>query len=121
VDAVHEVTSGRGVDVVIEAAGVDVAITTGVQCARPGGRLALAGIPSTPVSSFPAAPARRKGLTFAMVRRMRNTYPRAIELATSGIDLDSLVSARFPLSEAADAFAYAAARHGDKVVVSPAG
>jgi L-iditol 2-dehydrogenase len=119
VDAVREVTSDRGVDVVIEAAGVDAAIAASVHCVRPGGRIALAGIPSTPVSSFPAAPARRKGLTFVMVRRMRDTYRRAIDLATSGIDLDSLVSARFPLTEAADAFTYAASRRGDKTVVTP--
>jgi L-iditol 2-dehydrogenase len=118
-DGVEEVTSGRGVDVVVEAAGTDLAIATGVECARPGARIALAGIPSTPGSTFPAAPARRKGLTFVMVRRMKRTYGRAADLAMSGIDLDSLVTARFPLTEVAEAFEYAAARRGDKTVVTP--
>ena len=116
-DAVAEVTDGRGVDVVIELAGTDAGIATAVTAARPGGRVALAGIPSEDSSSFPAAMARRKGLTFAMVRRMKGTYPRAIALALAGVDLDLLVTERHPLVEAAKAFGAAAGRHGDKVVV----
>ena len=96
-----EATDGRGVDVVIELAGTDAAIATAVTAARPGGRVALGGIPSEDSSSFPAATARRKGLTFAMVRRMKDTYPRAIALALAGVDLDLLVTERHPLVEAA--------------------
>jgi L-iditol 2-dehydrogenase len=110
-------TSGRGADVVVEMAGADDAIATAVACARPGARIALGGIPSEPLSAFPAAPARRKGLTFAMVRRMHDTYPRALRLATSGVDLDDLVSDRFPLERTAAAFEHAVGRTGDKTVV----
>lgn len=117
-EAVLEATGGRGVDVVLEIAGTDAAITTAVAACRPGGRVALAGIPASDRSSFPAAAARRKGLTLAMVRRMNDTYPRAIALATDGIDLDQLVSETHPLIEAAKAFSAAAERHGDKVVVT---
>jgi L-iditol 2-dehydrogenase len=117
-DAVLEATGGRGVDVVVEMAGSDAAIATAVAASRPGGRVALGGIPSEHLSSFPAAAARRKGLTFAMVRRMKDTYPRAIELATRAVDLDSLVSQRHPLVEAGKAFDAAAERDGDKVVVA---
>lgn len=117
-DGVRAVTGGRGVDVVVELAGTDEAIATGVQCARPGARIALGGVPAEHLSSFPAAAARRKGLTFAMVRRMHDTYGRAIALATSGIDLDPLVTGRFGLDQAADAFTSAAARRGDKTVIA---
>jgi len=117
-EAVRDATAGRGVDVVVEMAGTDAAIATAVDAARPGARIALAGIPSADTSSFPAAAARRKGLTFAMVRRMNDTYPRAIGLATGGVDLDELVTERRPLAEAADAFTSAAGRSGNKVVVS---
>jgi L-iditol 2-dehydrogenase len=118
VEEVLEATGGRGVDVVVEAAGTDAAIATAVAASRPGGRVALAGIPSQDDSSFPAAAARRKGLTFAMVRRMNDTYPRAIALATAGIDLDALVTERHPLPEVAEAFRSASERRGDKVVVA---
>jgi len=111
-------TGGRGVDVVIEVAGTDSGIATAVSAIKPGGRIALAGIPSEDSSSFPAAAARRKGLTFAMVRRMKDTYPRAIALAAGGVDLDSLVTQRYPLSDVAKAFTVAAERGGDKVVVA---
>ena len=117
-NALAEATGGRGVDVVVEMAGTDDAITTAVHSARPGARIALGGIPSEPRSSFPGADARRKGLTFSMVRRMHDTYPRAIALATSGIDLDALVTARFPLTDAVAAFQTAADRAGDKTVVA---
>ena len=64
--------------------------------------------------------ARRKGLSLVLSRRMKNTYPRAIDLATRGlVDLRSLVTDRFSLTEAATAFATAAAREGLKVIVEP--
>jgi len=112
-----EATGGRGADVVIEVAGNDAAIGTAVDAARPGARVVLAGIPSEHSSSFPAATARRKGLTFVMSRRMHETYPLAIALATGGLDLDSLVTARYRLDEAAAAFTSAVERSGDKVVI----
>lgn len=111
------VTGGRGADVVIELAGNDDAIGTAVDAARPGARVVLAGIPSGATSSFVAATSRRKGLTFVMSRRMHETYPLAIDLATHGLDLDSLVTARYPLDHAAAAFTAAVARTGDKVVI----
>lgn len=114
---IEEATGGRGVDVAIEMAGTDEAISTAVTCARPGARIALGGIPSASHSHFPAAPARRKGLTFAMVRRMHDTYPRAIRYAASGLGLEALVTASFALADAGAAFASAARREGDKTVV----
>jgi L-iditol 2-dehydrogenase len=117
-DELMAATSGRGVDVVVEMAGADEGIATAVACARPGARVALGGIPSTPLTAFPAAPARRKGLTFAMVRRMHETYPEAIRLATSGIDLDDLVSDSYPLESSGDAFEHAVRRTGDKTVIT---
>jgi L-iditol 2-dehydrogenase len=110
-------TGGRGADVVVEMAGTDGAIATAVECARPGARIALGGIPSDSLSAFPAAPARRKGLTFAMVRRMHDTYARALALVETGLDLDALVTARYPLERAAEGFASAAERVGDKTVI----
>jgi L-iditol 2-dehydrogenase len=116
-DELMQVTAGRGVDAVVEMAGTDDAIVTAVACTRPGARVALGGIPSGPQSSFPAAAARRKGLTFAMVRRMHDTYAQAVELATTGIDLDDLVSDHFPLERSAEAFEHAVGRTGDKTVI----
>jgi L-iditol 2-dehydrogenase len=112
--------AGHGVDVAIEAAGVQGAVDAAVDAVRPGGRVALAGIPSDERTSFAAPTARRKGLTIALVRRMKHTYPRAIALALAGrVDLRSVVTHRFPLAQAQQAFEVAARREGLKVVVEP--
>jgi L-iditol 2-dehydrogenase len=109
-----------GVDVAFEVAGADDAVAAAMALVRPGGRVVLAGIPGPDTTTFPASLARRKGLTMAIVRRMRNGYPRAIRLIERGlVDVDSLVTDRFGLDEAPAAFAAAAARAGVKTVIVP--
>ena len=104
-----------------EVAGTDAAVDHAMQVARPGARVVLVGIPSDDRTSFTAALARRKGLTIVMVRRMNAVYPRAIELVERGlVDVDELVTHRFPLTQADEAFRVAAARSGLKVLVEPA-
>jgi L-iditol 2-dehydrogenase len=110
------------VDVAFEVAGDDAAIAHAIAAVRPGGRVVLVGIPEDDRSSFPAAAARRKELSIQVCRRMAETdLPRAIELAEAGrVDLSALVSHRYPLGEAAEAFAMLASRRGVKVIVNPA-
>jgi L-iditol 2-dehydrogenase len=111
---------GPDVDVVFEAAGTDEAVDLSLRVARPGARVVLAGIPAGDFTTFSASVARRKGLTLVLVRRMGEVYPRAIRLAQSGaIDLDSLVTHRYPLERVDEAFALAVEREGLKVVVEP--
>jgi L-iditol 2-dehydrogenase len=104
--------------VVFECAGENAAVETAVNILRPGGKILLAGIPPDDRTSFRASVARRKGITFRLVRRMKHTYPRAIELVEKGlVDVRSLVTHRFPLEKAAEAFAAAARRDGLKLIV----
>jgi L-iditol 2-dehydrogenase len=113
-------TAGLGVDVAFEIAGTDPAIAATMDAVRPGGRVVLAGIPGTEMSAFPASVARRKGLTIAMVRRMKDVYPRATALVTAGlVDVRGLVTHRFPLTGVREAFETAVARAGLKVLVEP--
>ena len=108
------------VDVAFECAGVQGAVDDAIAAARPGARVVLVGIPADDRTSFSASVARRKGLTLKLSRRMGHTYPRAIRLAESGaVDLRSLVTHRFPLEQAGEAFAVAQRREGLKVVVVP--
>src|SRR5262249_3745906 len=89
--ALSRVGIAGGVDVAFEVAGVDDAVAASMRLVRPGGRVVLAGIPDDDSTTFPASLARRKGLTIAMVRRMKDVYPRAIRLIESGlVELDSL-------------------------------
>jgi len=118
--AVAAAAGGLGLDVAIECAGVQAAVDAAVESVRPGARVVLAGIPSDERTSIRAAAARRKGLTVAFSRRMKQVYPRAIALVQAGrVDLRPVVSHRFPLAQAARAFELAASRQGLKVLVEP--
>lgn len=109
-----------GVDVAFEVAGTDEAVATAMRLVRPGGRVVLVGIPARDETTFPASTARRKGLTVALVRRMKNTYPRAIRLVQQGsVALDPLVTHRYPLADGVAAFRFAASRRGIKTMIVP--
>jgi L-iditol 2-dehydrogenase len=98
-------TGGLGADAVIEAAWGGDTVGQSAEIARPGGCVVLVGIPGDDRLTMQHATARRKGLTILMSRRMKHAYPRALRLAQQGrIDLLSLVSHRFPLRRAAEAF-----------------
>jgi L-iditol 2-dehydrogenase len=115
-----EPVSELGVDVAFEVAGSDDGVRVALESVRPGGRVVLTGIPDGDSTTFTASLARRKGLTIAMTRRMNDVYPRAIMLAARGVvDLESLVSSRVSLDEAAAGFTAAAGRTGLKVVIEP--
>lgn len=110
------------VDVAFEVAGEDAALADAITGVRPGGRVVLVGIPSRDQTAFPASAARRKGLTLLLSRRMTaSDLPRAIRLVESGkVDLNGLVSARHPLTDAPLAFEALVQRRGLKIVVEPA-
>lgn len=109
------------VDVGFEAAGEDAALESALLAARLGGRVVVVGIPPTNRHAFPARPARGKGLTIAFSRRMKSIHMlRAIELVDHGlVPLAGLISATYPLAEAAEAFDELVARSGLKIVVRP--
>jgi L-iditol 2-dehydrogenase len=118
-DPVHRIakeTRGRGVDVAIEAAWADQSVAQAAEMARLGGRVVLVGIPGDDQLALKASTARRRGLTIMLSRRMKHVYPRAIRLAEPGrVDLRGLVSHRFPLQRAVEAFQLNTA-YADKVV-----
>lgn len=110
-DSVLEWTSGRGVDVVLEATDSAEGPRAAVQVARIGGRVMLAGIPAGDRLCFPAAVLRRKELAIQLVRRMAHAYPRAIQLVEEGkVDVAAAVTHTFPLERAAAAFDLQAGR-----------
>jgi L-iditol 2-dehydrogenase len=112
----HEKTSGRGVDVVFEAAWAGEAVGQAVEMADLGGSIVLVGIPGEDTATFKHSTARRKGLTMRLCRRMKHTYPRALALVSGGsIDLTSLITHRFPLADADCAYALNAA-YAERVI-----
>lgn len=116
---IRRLTGGRGLDVAIEMAGDNAAVDAAVEAVRPGARIVLAGIPAQTRTSIQAASARRKGLTVAWARRMKDTYREAIDLVGRGlVDVRSAVTHAFALEDAAAAFDAAAGRTGMKVIVA---
>jgi len=111
-------TGGRGVDVAFEVAGDQGAVDDAFTTVIPGGKVILVGIPGNDNTSFKASVARHKGVTIKLVHRMKHTYPRAIALVSQKlVDVSTLVTHRFPLAQAAEAFAVAERREGLKVIV----
>ena len=122
VGAILRFTAGRGVDVTFEAAGALETPQQGVDVLRPGGTLVVVGIcPDDRIALTATAP-RRKGVTIKLCRRMKHVYPRTIALVERGlVDLDQIISHRYPLARTADAFAHLTEPATDalKVIVEP--
>jgi L-iditol 2-dehydrogenase len=116
-DVVREMksqTDGYGVDVAFEAAGSESATVQAIQALRPGGTLVLLGYWNQDQVAIPGITAMRKGLTVRFVRRMKNTFDRAVDLARSGlVDVASLVTHEFSLEQAPEAFVRAERRGPD--------
>jgi L-iditol 2-dehydrogenase len=111
----------REVDVAFEVSGSDAALADAIAAVRPGGRLVLVGIPAHDRTSFEAAAARRKELALLLCRRMVPTdLPHAVAIAAGGgVQLTELISHRYEISRAPEAFEMLGTRGGLKVVVKP--
>lgn len=106
IEIILDSTNGRGCDLVIEATNSSDGMADAVMSAAIGGRVVLVGIPDGDTyTSFPAAQARRRGLDIRFSRRMGDVYDRAIQLvAKSHIDVDVLITHRFPVEDSTRAF-----------------
>jgi L-iditol 2-dehydrogenase len=113
-------SGSRSPEVAFEVAGDNPAVESAIAAVKPGGLVVLVGIPAQDSTTLCASTARRKGLTIKLCRRMKRTYPRAIELVSKGlVDVSSLVTHRFPLEQALEAFSVAERREGLKVIIEP--
>lgn len=121
VSAIRKLVRDDEVDVAFECSGSDEALADAIAAVRPGGRVVLVGIPSGDVTSFRAAAARRKELSLLFSRRMaRLDLVRAVELVADGrVQVEPLITHRYPLAQAPQAFATLADRSGIKVIVNP--
>lgn len=111
VRAIRGRAGGDGVDVAFEAAGSESATIQAVDALRPGGTLVLVGYWKKGEVAFPGIRAMRKGLTIRFVRRLKHTFPRALELLRQGsVNIPALISHEFDFAEVAAAFARAEQR-----------
>jgi L-iditol 2-dehydrogenase len=95
----------QDVDVVFEAAGPQEALLRCLEIARPAGTVIVIGIPSEDSYSVRPSLLRRKELTLCFAHRQNENYPEAISLVKEGkIQLEPLLTHRFPIERAQEAF-----------------
>jgi len=94
-----------GMDVVYECAGQQETIDQAIDLLKPGGKLMLIGIPREDRISLAIDKIRRKEITIVNVRRQNGCTQEAIDLLASGKgDVDFMVTHRFGLERATEAF-----------------
>ena len=87
------------VDAFIDASGAPAAVVDGMYAVRPAGTVVLVGMGADDMA-LPVSLLQNRELVLTGVFRYANTWPLAIELAASGaVDLDAMVTQRFPLDE----------------------
>ena len=95
--------SDLSVDVFIDASGAPTAVASGLAAVRPAGRAVLLGMGAATME-LPVQLIQNRELTLTGVFRYASTWPTAIALIRSGlVELDAMVTARYPLEETAEA------------------
>lgn len=98
-------TSGRGVDLALEAAGSERALQLCVACLRKGGTLTLIGN-VLPAVQFPLQAAVVKELSIFSAMTATDEIPRCVDMLAAGaVDVKPLIHAVAPLSQGVAYFA----------------
>lgn len=102
--AVSDLTKGRGVDVAFEAAGEQETIDHTIESAAITGKAVVIGIPREKKVEIDIHTARRKELPLIQIRRSNLRTAAALELlARKDIPIEEMVTHRYPLGETAQA------------------
>ena len=122
VEAVHRLTHGEGVDLVLECSGAPNAANEGARMLKRGGKICLAAFPREPVPVDLAYIVRNNIYLYGIRGEGRGAVKRGMALmAQRKFDASPLVTHTFPLSQLDTAIRYARERIDDaiKVVVKP--
>lgn len=100
IDEVLQATDGRGVDLVIETSGTEIAMAQAVELTRPGGTIVPVGYSKSGNVSVPMSVAINKELRFHTVFRYRHNYPIAIQAVADGrVNLKGIVTHEFDFDD----------------------
>ncbi len=117
-----EITNGVGADAIIEASGHAAAVSGAFKFLRKGGRVALIGLPSTPVQ-FNLGPdiVFKEAKVFGIHGRlMFATWTRMLQLLKTGqLHVDPIATHEFPLAEYQEGIRLLEAGQGGKVILVP--
>jgi L-iditol 2-dehydrogenase len=119
VEAVREMTEGRGADLAIDVSGGRGTLALAVELVRPGGQIAAVGLsPEAPLN--PTTVALKELAIYGSFRRQPQTWYRAIKLVASRkIDVRPLVTHQFAVADAQEAFETLLDRKGIKAIITP--
>lgn len=99
-DEISRLTEGKGIDLVIETAGMEITTRQAIHIAKKGSTIVLVGYSKTGEMTLPLSLALDKELTFKTVFRYRHIYPMAIEAVASGkVNLKGIVSNVFSFDD----------------------
>ena len=110
-DIVHDILQIKpeGLDAVFECCGDQEALNQAIELLKPGGKLLIIGIPESEFISFNINRLRRKEICIQNVRRQNECIPAAIRwIQADKADLSRLITHRFPMEKADEAFVLAA-------------
>jgi threonine dehydrogenase-like Zn-dependent dehydrogenase len=99
-----DLTRGRGVDVVIDAAGDSGTFNTGLSIACCGGQYMLVGLPVELEMKLDMHLAMGKELTIQTLKRSNHAAHEAIDLLQAGKISDAMVTHRTPLADTPEVF-----------------
>jgi len=103
-DKILDATGGRGVDIVLDAAGMTETINWGMKIVRRGGKFVLIGLPSERDLIVDLHTAMNKEVLIKTVRRSRHNTDMAMALIQAGRVSDALITHRIPLERTPEAF-----------------
>ena len=105
VAAIRDLTSGRGADVVFDAAGTRKSVVDGIEAVRPQGKVALYGVHGAPVPDFPVDRVVLKDIVMYGALSNRTGWEELIPMVADGrINLSRLITHRFPIEAVREAF-----------------
>jgi L-iditol 2-dehydrogenase len=104
VETVRDATRGRGVDVVLEAAGSPEMANAGIHMARLGGIVMLIGIPSELNPKIDIHGAMMKELRLQTLKRSNHRAQAAVDVLAAGRIPASIITHVMPLAETSRAF-----------------
>ena len=123
VESVREATAGRGADAVIDAVATDATLTDALACVRAGGTVSVVGVHGLDPYPLPILSGLFRSVTLRMTTApVHQTWKELVPLVANGrLRTDGVFTHRFPLAEASQAYAAAAARSADciKVLMQP--
>ncbi len=124
VEAILEATHGTGVDVVLEMSGASVVYAQMFKVVRPGGRVALLGLPARPQSVNFSDDIVMRGITLQGItgRRIWDTWLTGRELLNSGrLDLRPIITHHMDLVDYERGMELMTSGECGKVILYPGG